>query len=93
MRTRDPFGSVQRISGSGLPLTLQVSCVLEDSFTVRFGVEKLIAGASEKKNIRYGRTEMWGHSWDQGKYSLRRGWAEFVNNQPASKSAANSIKV
>ena len=48
MRTRDPFGSVQRISGSGLPMTLQVSCVLEDSFTVRFGVEKLIAGASEK---------------------------------------------
>ena len=49
LRTRDPFGSVQRISGSGLPLALQVSFVLEDSFTVRFGVEKLIAGASEKK--------------------------------------------
>ena len=53
MRTRDPFGSVQRISGSGLPLTLQVSCVLEDSFTVRFGVEKLIAGASEKNIYIY----------------------------------------
>lgn len=79
LRTRDPFGSVQRISGSGLPLALQVSFVLEDSFTVRFGVEKLIAGASEKKKS-YGRTEMWGHSWDRGKYSLHRGWAEFVNN-------------
>ena len=49
LRTRDPFGSFQRIRGSGLPLALQVSCVLEDSFTVRFGVENWIAGASEQK--------------------------------------------